>query len=163
MSTLQKLAILLFQLAWVILCGLPAAGMDADDAPVSVTIDSLQELYEPVIFDHQTHSDMYDCSSCHHHTAGTGTQSKTCRKCHGTSGAEGDVSCSGCHKKTLAVHLLAKKETQDTAIYHIDIPSLKGALHLQCLECHRSENGPTDCQECHAFTSAGRKRFAVKN
>ncbi len=33
---------------------LPASGMDADDAPESVTIDYLQELYEAVTFDHQT-------------------------------------------------------------------------------------------------------------
>jgi hypothetical protein len=163
MSTFQKATILIIQVAWVILCCLPAVGMNADDAPVSVTIDSLQQLYEPVTFDHKMHSDMYDCSSCHHHTTGTGTQSKTCQKCHAASGASDDVSCSGCHKVNKTISLPANKAKPDTDIYHIDKPNLIGALHMKCLGCHRSESGPTGCQDCHAFTPAGRKRFDVKN
>jgi hypothetical protein len=163
MSIYKKISIIILQMAWMILCGLPAAGMDADDAPVSVTIDYLQELYEEVPFDHQTHSDMYDCSSCHHHTAGTGTQNETCKKCHAASGATDDVSCSGCHKDKITPIVPAKKDTMDINIYHIDKPSLKGALHLQCLGCHQSESGPTGCQECHAFTQVGRKRFFLKD
>ncbi len=161
MSTFQKSAIVFFQVALIILCCLPASSMDADDAPVSVTIESLQELYEPVTFDHQTHSDMYDCSACHHHTTGTRTQSNTCKKCHAASGATDDVSCSGCHKDKISPIDPARKDTLDNTIYHIDKPNLKGALHLQCLGCHTSENGPTGCQDCHAFTAAGKKRFAV--
>ncbi len=152
-----------FQLAWIMLSSLPALGMTAEDAPATVTIGYLQELYETVSFDHQTHSEMYECSSCHHHTTGTGTQSETCKMCHAAARASDEVSCSGCHihKKTSASS--AANSTTDTARYHIDKPSLKGALHLQCLGCHRSENGPVGCQDCHSFTSAGRKRFALEN
>ncbi len=155
MSISKQISFFILQMVWLILFVLPAAAMNTDDAPVSVTIDYLVELYEAVSFDHQTHSEMYDCSSCHHHTAGTGTQNETCKKCHAASGSSVDVSCSGCHKE--------KTSSLDTAVYHIDKPDLTGALHLQCVGCHRSENGPTGCRECHAFTPAGRKRFAEKS
>jgi hypothetical protein len=163
MSTFNRTNIIIFQIVWIMLCFLPAYSMDADDAPESVTIDYLRDLYEPVIFDHQTHSDMYDCSACHHHTAGTGTQSEKCKKCHASSGASDDVSCSGCHKQKINASDPAENHATDINSYHIDKPGLKGALHLQCLGCHQSENGPTGCQECHPFTPAGRKRFALKN
>jgi hypothetical protein len=162
MSTLNKMYILT-PIVWLILSVLPAASMDADDAPESVTIDCLQELYEAVTFDHQMHVDMYDCSACHHHTTGTGTQNENCKKCHASSAASDNVSCSGCHNYIKSVPAEVKNIKKDNFIYHIDKPDLKGALHLQCLGCHRSENGPTGCQECHDFTPAGRKRFALKN
>lgn len=159
MNILKKTSIVIYLVVWIILCCLPVSGMDANDAPESVTIDYLQELYEEVNFDHQTHADMYNCSSCHHHTTGTGTQSENCKKCHAASVATGDVSCSGCHKNQISPLTPAKKEMPETNNYHIDKPSLIGALHLQCLGCHRTESGPTGCQECHAFTQAGRERF----
>jgi hypothetical protein len=163
MSPFKRAGFLIFPIAWILLCVQPAAGMDAQDAPADVTIDYLQELYTAVSFDHQLHSDMYDCSLCHHHTAGTGTQTKACQKCHTTSDASDDVSCSGCHKYEKSGASIGKNHTTDASFYHIDKPGLKGALHLQCLGCHRAENGPTDCQGCHSFTAAGRKRFALKN
>lgn len=163
MTIFNKTSVFILQVAWIILCGLPAFGMNADDAPETVTIGYLQDLYEEVPFDHQTHVDMYDCNACHHHTAGTGTQNKTCEKCHAGSEAYDDVSCSGCHKETITPIDPAKKDTLDTAIYHIDKPILIGALHLQCLGCHQSDNGPTGCRDCHAFTLAGKKRFSLKN
>ncbi len=162
MSMYKKISMVIFQMVWIILTCLFAAGMDADDAPESVTIDYLQELYEEISFDHQTHSDMYDCSSCHHHTAGTGTQNNNCKKCHAASEATDEVSCSGCHTEQIPPILSPGKDTPDIDVYHIDKPALKGALHLQCLGCHRSEDGPTGCQECHAFTPAGRKRFSLE-
>ncbi len=152
----------IMQLAWINLPGLPALAMTQEDAPTTVTIGYLQELYEAVNFDHLTHAEMYDCSSCHHHTTGTGTQSETCKMCHAATEASGDVSCSGCHNSTKTIVASVNNPTIQTTVYHIDKPSLKGALHLQCLGCHRSDNGPTGCQECHSFTPAGKKRFAVK-
>ncbi len=161
MSTFRKINILA-PVVWLILSVLPASGMDAEEAPASVTIDYLQDLYVPVVFDHQMHSDMYNCNACHHHTTGTGTESDNCKKCHAASAASDDVSCSGCHKHSTGAPAAAGNHTDDF-IYHIDKPGLKGALHLQCLGCHLSEDGPTGCEDCHDFTAAGRKRFAVKN
>jgi len=156
-----KTAFLVFLVTSLMQCVQPVASMDADDAPKSVTLDYLQELYKAVSFDHEIHSGMYGCSSCHHHTAGTGTQNEACKKCHLLSRASADVSCSGCHHFKKPFALPTRDHTED--IYHIDKPGLKGALHLQCLGCHRSDGGPTGCQECHDFTPAGRRRFALKN
>lgn len=162
MSTFKKVVMILFPVFWIGLCSIPASGMEAEDAPTTVTIDYMEELYEAVDFDHQTHSEMYDCSSCHHHTTGDTPQEQTCRKCHANSEASEDVACSACHKQNRTISSPAAKST-DPFIYHIDIPGLKGALHLQCLGCHRSEGGPVGCRECHDFSPAGRKRFVLNN
>lgn len=163
MSAFSKTKSLILQVVLLMLYVLPALSMDADDAPASVTIDYLQNLYVAVVFDHQMHSDMYDCSACHHHTTGTGTQSENCKRCHASSAATADVSCSGCHQYNKTVPATAANQTTGDFMYHIDKPGLKGAFHLQCLRCHQSENGPTGCEDCHEFTPAGRKRFALKN
>ncbi len=149
--------------ALILLSVLPAVSMNVEDAPESVTIDYLQELYTAVSFDHRLHTDMYDCRSCHHHTTGSGTESPTCKKCHATSAGSDDVSCSGCHERKKSSPPEAGNMIKNTAVYHIDKPGLKGALHLQCLSCHRVDNGPTDCVGCHTLTPSGRKRFAIKN
>lgn len=141
---------------FIIVCSSQAFTEDTMEGVESVTLDYLQELYEPVVFDHQVHADMFDCGRCHHHTTGRPTEQEQCLRCHVNSGPAPDVTCSGCHKvdKELAAR-------QNSDIYHIDKPSLLGALHLQCLGCHRTEGGPTGCTDCHDFTSAGRKRFAL--
>lgn len=134
--------------------------MDAADAPTSVTIDYLQKLYEAVEFDHQMHSETYACNACHHHTTGDGPKNENCGKCHADSTASADVSCSGCHQIKDKAPLPLAGQTEDN-LYHIDKPGIKGALHLQCLGCHEKEDGPAGCQDCHAFTPEGKKRFAV--
>ena len=161
MKKKNKTVMIFCQIVWLFFWILPAAAMDIEDAPTSVTIDYLQELYEPVDFDHQMHAETYACNACHHHTTGDGTQNKTCEKCHAQSESSDDVSCSGCHQQMAPLSSLAGPA--ESISYHIDKPSIKGALHLQCLGCHRTEGGPTGCQECHAFTPEGRKRFAVKD
>ncbi len=151
-------------LLMVMLCSFPpgAMAMEKDDAPASVTIDYLQELYTAVDFDHQMHADTYSCNTCHHHTTGDGPVNEKCAKCHADSGPADDVSCSGCHKQQEAAPTSLAKHLQSN-VYHIDKPELKGALHLQCLSCHQAEDGPTGCQDCHAFTPKGKKRFVVHN
>ncbi len=138
------------------LCIFAAAGQaEGFDPPEVVTIDMLAELYEPVVFDHAMHMENYSCGACHHHTAGEEVQRESCRRCHAVSTSGKVISCVDCHKEQ-TVHTALK----DT-LYHIDKPGLKGALHLQCIGCHKEESGPVGCMECHAFTSAGRKRFGL--
>lgn len=161
MKKKNKKVILFCQIVGLFFWLLPATAMDIEDAPTSVNIDYLQELYEPVDFDHQMHAENYACNACHHHTTGDGTQNKTCEKCHAHSEPSDDVSCSGCHQQMVPLSSLAGPA--ENISYHIDKPGIKGALHLQCLGCHRIEGGPVGCQECHAFTPEGRKRFAVKD
>lgn len=136
--------------------------MEKDEAPDSVTIDYLQDLYTAVEFDHQMHAEAYACNTCHHHTTGDGPANARCAKCHADSGPSGDVSCSGCHEREEAAALPLASPPQSN-VYHIDKPAIKGALHLQCLGCHQVEDGPTGCQDCHTFTPKGQKRFAVPN
>jgi len=164
MRKLSPTAMLCGSILTVILCsftGRPLA-MEKDEAPASVTIDYLQELYTAVDFDHQMHADNYACNTCHHHTTGDGPANDTCAKCHADSGPAGDVSCSSCHERQQAASASPAGHSPSD-VYHIDKPALKGALHLQCLGCHQVEDGPTGCQDCHAFTPKGRKRFGVHN
>lgn len=161
MKRRKPAARILYLLLGGMLCSFPATAMDIDDAPESVTLDYLQKLYEPVTFDHRMHAENYACNACHHHTTGDGPHNETCGKCHATSPEVDDVSCSGCHTEKNTAPAPAANDATGT-VYHIDKPGIKGALHLQCLGCHMKEGGPTECQECHALTPAGRKRFLVK-
>jgi len=150
--------------AWALGLGVvllaPAGGlaMSADDAPESVEIDSLANLYGPVNFDHAAHVSMAECSNCHHHTTGTGPASPSCGRCHDGMEEAETVSCSDCHAaEPFIEENLAKLENPE--LFHIDKPGLKGAYHLNCLSCHEETGGPTGCQDCHQMTEAGEKRF----
>jgi hypothetical protein len=140
----------------------PAAMADGNgrEPPAEITLDLLAELYEPVVFAHKSHMEMFGCSSCHHHTAGDAQVNSSCLRCHARSLAVDRMACSGCHKSNWTDQASAGPHTAAPHVYHIDIPRLKGALHLLCLDCHRSQSGPTGCRDCHEFTAAGRKRFA---
>lgn len=164
MKKLNNSAMLCGQILVITLCCFAAGALaiEKDEAPASVTIDYLQELYTAVDFDHQMHAEVYACNACHHHTTGDGPQNERCAKCHADSGAADDVSCSGCHERQEAAFASPAGHLQSD-VYHIDKPALKGALHLQCLGCHQVEDGPTGCQDCHTFTPQGRKRFALPN
>ncbi len=148
---------------FLLYCIFSTRGMakESKQPPETVVIDYLCKLYEPVRFDHQMHGEMYDCCRCHHHTTGDGTAKKICGRCHGKTMRRSDVSCSGCHHHGKEAGA-TRKTSVIKYVYHIDKPDLVGALHLQCLGCHRSEDGPTGCRDCHKFTPAGRTRFALK-
>jgi len=134
----------------------------AGDFPESITLDRLQNLYSAVVFDHQTHSEIYSCDNCHHLKNGSSDQNH-CHKCHAAEMETKVVSCSVCHLEKMAAFQEKKIPQQKlTTFYHIDIPTLKGAMHLQCAGCHREEGGPTGCLECHDFTDKGKKRFYVQ-
>ncbi len=142
----------------VLLCSAAGRALDQSDAPESVTIGLLEELYEPVEFDHAGHTEMAECSDCHHHTAGTVTQRWNCKKCH-TNPLEGDtVSCADCHSPNrFDSQYLATLDNPE--LYHVEKPGLKGAYHLNCVGCHQEQGGPTGCEDCHAMTEAGEQRF----
>ena len=90
--------------------------------PETVTINVLFQKYIPVLFPHQSHAEMSgDCVTCHHHSP------------------EGEtLACKSCHSIKLGI----KKD---------DVPSLKAAYHLQCIECHRQQDVELSrCTFCHA-------------
>ncbi|MCF7797404.1 MAG: cytochrome c family protein [Lentisphaeria bacterium] len=94
-----------------------------DEGPEIVIIDQLKKLYEPVIFQHRLHSSMsamgVGCSACHHYSP------------------EGEIPpCRECH-------------SEEAISTNLRQPSLKGAYHRQCLNCHREWSHDTDCDVCH--------------
>ncbi len=93
----------------------------SEESPETLTLSSLERMYQPVVFSHAMHAEMSeDCATCHHHSdAG---QTPACRECHG---APFDPE-------------------------NLNMPGLKGAYHLQCMTCHRELGAPVGCTECHA-------------
>lgn len=95
-----------------------------DDGPEIVIIDQLAELYRPVIFAHKLHAEMSNmtggCENCHHYSEETGTI----------------PACNECHDPNQALATLGQ-------------PSLKGAYHRQCINCHLDWSGENACGFCH--------------
>lgn len=157
-----SISLLICLLFWCILDPSKGRAITTDNGPDSVSIDYLQELYEGVTFDHEMHAEMYSCARCHHHTTGGGSEDESCKRCHGSSASGQEVACSECHEYRVTP-VTSPKDQTGISPYHIDKPQLKGAFHLQCLGCHQDNGVFSDCQGCHAFTPAGRKRFAVNH
>lgn len=136
------------------------AGMSAEDAPETVEIDSLAEMYEPVSFDHSAHVAMVEsCSMCHHHTTGSAPENETCGRCHQEDEEASSVACLDCHEsKRFSAQYLSELE-QNPLLFHVGKPGLKGAYHQNCLGCHEKIDGPTGCQDCHPRTDKGDKLF----
>lgn|SRR5512143_373511 len=138
-SSVCALLILFFGLA----PALPTAA--AAGAPGTTTLDSLQESYAPVVFDHEKHTQIAGaCATCHHeHGAGL-----TCKQCHAIapstfrkSVVHSFMPCKNCH-----------------GVFDPDNPSMPGlktAYHRACFTCHRGMGNigtdPRGCAElCHA-------------
>ena len=95
-----------------------------EQTPELITIDQISDRYGPVYFAHKIHAQMSvmsgECENCHHHN---------------TSGPI--LKCNTCHESS--------RNRED-----ISLPDLKGALHRQCMECHREWSHETGCNTCHA-------------
>lgn len=82
------------------------------------------DRFGPVAFDHGGHAGWAEiaggCTLCHHYTP-EGTGHPACRTCH-------------------SIELRHER---------IQVPSLKGAYHRQCLGCHREWTHTTECDACH--------------
>lgn len=97
---------------------------EADEGPDVVIIDQLADMYRPVVFAHKLHAGMADmnggCTNCHHY-----------------SSTEGEIpSCKQCHDP-------------DQTKVDIHMPSLKGAYHRQCINCHMEWSHENACEFCH--------------
>jgi hypothetical protein len=131
-----------------------------ETGPAEVTIDLLSDLYEPVLFDHAMHTEIYDCSRCHH-TSDLGGESGECAPCHSGRPPADNKTCSGCHRPDKYENT-AEVQANDPSQYHIDTPGLKASWHLLCRNCHVEDSGPTGCRDCHDFSQEGKKLFHEK-
>ncbi len=95
--------------------------------PETIYLDSLSKIYDKVQFSHLYHSEIVgECSFCHHHSRKNVTP-----------------PCKDCHEITTVYKYKGKERI--TGI------GLKGAYHLQCINCHKEgESGPVGCTDCHA-------------
>lgn len=94
-----------------------------EETPETIVIDEISDRYGPVYFSHKVHAQMSDmsggCEGCHHYN---------------TSGPI--LKCNSCHEP-------------DRKRDDISLPDLKGALHRQCMDCHREWSHDTGCNSCH--------------
>jgi len=97
---------------------------DWGEGPEVVVIDQLTDIYGPVTFSHRLHAEMSamtgGCTNCHHYSEASGTI-PPCRECHDPDRADADL----------------RK------------PSLKGAYHRQCINCHLDWAHENACGFCH--------------
>lgn len=151
-------------LAWV--CVVPILSADAGREgvsgpapaskgamPATVTLGSLVDRFEPVVFDHSGHVDMASgCGDCHHQHGNDGTLG--CRTCHSLDRSafrrsvrvETFKACRECHA--------GPSPRPDPAR-----TGLAAAYHRACFRCHREEGSvgkdPKGCTEtCHARNEA---------
>lgn len=112
-----------------------------DRVPPVVMLDDLVALYQPVPFDHRSHakmSEMWDgCETCHHRKPNPATRPSDLPSTRTQSDAAKIPRCRECHRP-------AAQEA------NLKMPSLKGAYHRQCLNCHREWTGANQCVVCHA-------------
>ncbi len=114
--------------------------------PGVVVLDSISNIYEPVKFDHATHSKIAEgCVTCHHeHPA----NAETCRDCHRVDEGVFKKSLSGTFMSCDSCHGKYDPETPN-------MPGLKVAYHRKCFQCHKGMGmigkDPKGCtQICHA-------------
>jgi hypothetical protein len=106
-----------------------------EEGPSVVILDQLSDQYVPVVFPHKLHAQMetmgVGCEACHHHSSAG--HMPPCRECHGgPSNPE-----------------------------NLGQPSLKGAYHRHCMNCHREWSHDTECTVCHARKTSETQTFQI--
>lgn len=116
--------------------------------PDTVMLSELSKLYQPVPFDHKSHAQMAEmwdgCTTCHHRSPATQPSESPATMTtlaatldHHDQNQAGKIpACRTCHE---AVAENGK----------IEMPTLKGAYHRQCLNCHREWANANSCTACH--------------
>ncbi len=103
----------------------PRGTHTADEGPEWITMSEGTGHYGRVEFSHKVHAEMAEmgggCSECHHEAA-EGQPMRKCEECHSPVRARADL------------------ETID----------LRGAIHRQCLDCHKRWDPEQKCSACHA-------------
>ena len=91
--------------------------------PDHIEIGILENIFKPVQFNHKLHAEMTNpgngCATCHHH-------------------AEDEVyeACADCH-------------VTEEADASMEMPTINGAYHRNCLNCHQNWMADHVCETCH--------------
>jgi len=99
------------------------AGAQEQGYPDMINIDTLEDIFYPVAFDHDNHARMEQMS-------------EGCVVCHHYAEDEEYTACAECH-------------SDDPAEASIQEPTLNGAYHRNCLACHREWSNDSLCETCH--------------
>jgi hypothetical protein len=112
-----------------------------DLGPDVVILNQLVDRYQPVPFDHRGHATMAQmwngCTTCHHRKPTTRPTTQSMAAEHVQASSDEIPACKTCHS-------VAEHEA------NIQMPSLKGAYHRQCLNCHKQWTHENACVMCHA-------------
>ncbi len=118
------------------------SGYNLIDIPEKIIIKKLADKYQPVDFPHRKivsaiSNNLEDSRLAKYFHSEKGTLCKGCH--HNTPAAKKPVSCSCCH---------SSKSFDEKDMHK---PGLKGAYHIQCMECHKNMEieKPVGCTECH--------------
>lgn len=104
------------------------------EGPDNIIIEKIEgeeDLYGPSYFTHKLHSEM-------------SLMSGGCSICHHFNPPGKIVKCSNCH------------ETRRTRT-DLSKPDLKAAFHRQCMNCHKSWEKDSKCENCHTLKSDVKK------
>ncbi len=94
-----------------------------------IKLDSLVNIYRPVIFDHEKHTAIAnDCGVCHHQHGKY--SSLPCHECHNIKASLFKNSAQGRFMACKNCHGAYDPSTPQ-------MPGLKVAYHKQCFQCHR--------------------------
>jgi hypothetical protein len=99
-------------------------------------LESVQDIYEPVIFSHRIHAEMSEMSG-------------GCEMCHHYNPPGNIVACDDCHEP--------QRQRVD-----ISKPDLKAAYHRQCIDCHQTWSENVPCESCHETNESGKSAFTDK-
>ncbi len=123
--------------------GFVGFSISADPGPAEMTLtDASSAKPKPAKFPHKLHQDAFSCAECHHGMDADG------KKVDYVDG-QAIGKCADCHN---ADKLAGKMKDK------LDLATLKGAGHGNCLECHKAmakekpelaEKKIASCATCH--------------
>ena len=118
-----------------------AKDLPPETGPNVVILRELENAYEAVPFEHQSHAKMAEmwngCVTCHHRSPQPDASAAPPAAGNMTQEASAKVpACKSCHPVV-------------AADLDIHMPSLKGAYHRQCLSCHQEWMHENACVICH--------------
>jgi hypothetical protein len=91
------------------------------EPPGTVTLDQIQKLKPPVVFNHKEHAEK---------------RAKDCQTCHHKDAAGKEQKCFNCHKEKADGKVVALKEAYHTTC-------------KDCHKKDASKKAPTKCSGCH--------------